>query len=175
MKSSVLNGSAVDYKVADLSLAEWGRKEIGIAEHEMPGLMAIRRKYAAEKPLAGRAHHRLAAHDHPDRGADRDARGPRRERALGELQHLLDAGPCRRRHRRRRRAGLRLEGRDARGLLVVHLRSPQPSRRQGPAADRRRRRRRHAADPQGLRAGERFRLGAHAFRRATKRASSRTC
>ncbi len=41
------------YKVADLSLAEWGRKEIGIAEHEMPGLMAIRRKYAAEKPLDG--------------------------------------------------------------------------------------------------------------------------
>jgi adenosylhomocysteinase len=42
-----------DFKVADLGLAEWGRKEISIAEHEMPGLMAIRRKYAAEKPLAG--------------------------------------------------------------------------------------------------------------------------
>ena len=41
------------YKVADLSLAEWGRKEIQIAEHEMPGLMSIRRKYAAEKPLLG--------------------------------------------------------------------------------------------------------------------------
>src|SRR6202161_629991 len=41
------------YKVADLSLADWGRKEISIAEHEMPGLMSIRRKYAAEKPLAG--------------------------------------------------------------------------------------------------------------------------
>ncbi|HVW76456.1 MAG TPA: adenosylhomocysteinase [Alloacidobacterium sp.] len=44
---------AADYKVADLSLADWGRKEISIAEHEMPGLMSIRRKYAAEKPLAG--------------------------------------------------------------------------------------------------------------------------
>ncbi len=43
----------LSYKVADLSLASWGRKEISIAEHEMPGLMAIRRKYAAEKPLAG--------------------------------------------------------------------------------------------------------------------------
>ena len=42
-----------DFKVADLSLADWGRKEISIAEYEMPGLMAIRRKYAAEKPLAG--------------------------------------------------------------------------------------------------------------------------
>jgi adenosylhomocysteinase len=41
------------YKVADLSLADWGRKEIQIAEHEMPGLMSIRRKYAAEKPLQG--------------------------------------------------------------------------------------------------------------------------
>ena len=42
-----------DFKVADLSLADWGRKEINIAEHEMPGLMSIRRKYAQEKPLAG--------------------------------------------------------------------------------------------------------------------------
>jgi adenosylhomocysteinase len=41
------------YKVADMSLADWGRKEISIAEHEMPGLMAIRHKYAAEKPLKG--------------------------------------------------------------------------------------------------------------------------
>src|SRR4029078_7440175 len=41
-----------DYKVADLSLAEWGRKEISIAEKEMPGLMAIREKYAPAKPLA---------------------------------------------------------------------------------------------------------------------------
>ncbi|MCS1408984.1 MAG: Adenosylhomocysteinase [Verrucomicrobia subdivision 3 bacterium] len=42
-----------DYKVADLGLADWGRKEISIAEHEMPGLMAIRKKYAADKPLTG--------------------------------------------------------------------------------------------------------------------------
>ncbi len=42
-----------DYKVADLSLAEWGRKEIAIAETEMPGLMALRKKYAAEQPLKG--------------------------------------------------------------------------------------------------------------------------
>src|SRR6204780_2080460 len=41
------------FKVADLSLADWGRKEISIAQHEMPGLMSSRRKYAAEKPLAG--------------------------------------------------------------------------------------------------------------------------
>src|SRR5437016_11510734 len=42
-----------DYEVADLAKAEWGRKEIAIAEHEMPGLMAIRRKYAASQPLKG--------------------------------------------------------------------------------------------------------------------------
>ncbi|MCF6312049.1 MAG: adenosylhomocysteinase [Verrucomicrobiales bacterium] len=40
-----------DYKVADISLADFGRKEISIAEHEMPGLMATRQKYSAEKPL----------------------------------------------------------------------------------------------------------------------------
>ena len=42
-----------DYKVADISLADWGRKEISIAEKEMPGLMAIREKYAPGKPLRG--------------------------------------------------------------------------------------------------------------------------
>jgi adenosylhomocysteinase len=45
--------AALDYKVADISLADWGRKEIVIAEQEMPGLMAIRAKYAPSKPLAG--------------------------------------------------------------------------------------------------------------------------
>ena len=45
--------SELKYKVADISLAEFGRKEIYIAEHEMPGLMAIRKKYASEKPLKG--------------------------------------------------------------------------------------------------------------------------
>jgi adenosylhomocysteinase len=42
-----------DYKVADISLADWGRRELDIAEHEMPGLMSIRQKYAAAKPLNG--------------------------------------------------------------------------------------------------------------------------
>jgi adenosylhomocysteinase len=53
MSIATLNQAAAGSKVADLSLAEWGRKEISIAEFEMPGLMAIRRKYAQEKPLAG--------------------------------------------------------------------------------------------------------------------------
>ena len=41
------------YKVKDISLAEWGRKEINLAEAEMPGLMAIREKYKKEQPLKG--------------------------------------------------------------------------------------------------------------------------
>jgi adenosylhomocysteinase len=43
----------MDYKIKDIGLADWGRKEIAIAEHEMPGLMAIRREYAGQQPLAG--------------------------------------------------------------------------------------------------------------------------
>ena len=46
-------GPKIKYKVADLSLADWGRREIDIAEKEMPGLMAIREEYAGKKPLEG--------------------------------------------------------------------------------------------------------------------------
>ena len=53
MTTATLDRTAAEYKVADLALADWGRKEISVAEHEMPGLMSIRRKYAAAKPLAG--------------------------------------------------------------------------------------------------------------------------
>jgi adenosylhomocysteinase len=58
MATATLEGTKIGkigtgYKVADLGLADWGRKEIEIAEQEMPGLMAIRNKYAAEKPLKG--------------------------------------------------------------------------------------------------------------------------
>ena len=50
--NAVLDSSA-DYKVADIKLADWGRKEIAIAESEMPGLMALREEFAAEQPLKG--------------------------------------------------------------------------------------------------------------------------
>jgi adenosylhomocysteinase len=54
MKTSMIERkTGQDYKVADINLADWGRKEISIAEREMPGLMAIREKYAPQKPLAG--------------------------------------------------------------------------------------------------------------------------
>ena len=51
--SQAVENLTPDYKVADLSLAEWGRKEIAIAETEMPGLMATRKKYQSEQPLKG--------------------------------------------------------------------------------------------------------------------------
>jgi adenosylhomocysteinase len=53
MNAVVKNTPNTDYKIADISLAEFGRKEIDIAEHEMPGLMSIRKKYAPSLPLKG--------------------------------------------------------------------------------------------------------------------------
>src|SRR5450432_1394885 len=53
MSTATMPEIATDYKVADMKLADWGRKEITIAEKEMPGLMSIRQKYAKTKPLAG--------------------------------------------------------------------------------------------------------------------------
>jgi adenosylhomocysteinase len=53
MNAVVTPNTTQDYRVADLGLAEWGRKEMVIAESEMPGLMAIRREYGTEKPLKG--------------------------------------------------------------------------------------------------------------------------
>ncbi|HEX5476323.1 MAG TPA: adenosylhomocysteinase [Burkholderiales bacterium] len=53
MNSAVADKKSTDFKVADLALAGWGRKEIAIAESEMPALMAIRAEYAAQKPLKG--------------------------------------------------------------------------------------------------------------------------
>ena len=53
MATATIEKHGTEFKVADMSLAEWGRKEIIIAEQEMPGLMAIRNNYAVEKPLQG--------------------------------------------------------------------------------------------------------------------------
>jgi adenosylhomocysteinase len=53
MSNEAVAISSQDYKVADISLADWGRKEIAIAETEMPGLMALRREFDGQKPLAG--------------------------------------------------------------------------------------------------------------------------
>ena len=94
------------YKVKDLSQAEFGRKEIRLAEQEMPGLMAVRERYAAEEAACRNADHGQPAHDDSDGSPDRNACRTRRRCALGFLQHLLDAG-SRGRGRRCRTSGNR--------------------------------------------------------------------
>ena len=92
------------YKVADLGLAEWGRKEMRLAEQEMPGLMALRERYGKTKPLAGaRVMGSLHMTIQTAVLIETLARS-RRRRALGVVQHLLDAG-SRGRGRRRRPSG----------------------------------------------------------------------
>ena len=112
--STAILSQATDFKVRDIALADWGRKEISIAEKEMPGLMAIREKYAPDKPLAGV---RITGSLHMtiqtavlietlvELGATR---------ALGKLQYFLDAGSRRSGHREDGRSCLRMEGRNAR-------------------------------------------------------------
>src|SRR5690349_13950583 len=51
--NAVVKPAGNDYRIADISLADWGRKELNIAETEMPGLMAIREEYAKSQPLKG--------------------------------------------------------------------------------------------------------------------------
>ncbi len=123
----------MDFKVADLALADFGRTEISLAEHEMPGLMAMRERYSESKPLrgakiAGSLHMTIQTAVLIETLVDARRRG-----ALGLVQHLLHPGPRGRRRRRRAerhrrrpagRAGLRLEGRDAGGVLVVHPADP---------------------------------------------------
>lgn len=53
MKTATLTSTSTDYKIANIELAEWGRKEISIAETEMPGLIALRKKYSRTQPLKG--------------------------------------------------------------------------------------------------------------------------
>ena len=59
----------VPHKGANISLADWGRKELTLAENKWPGLMYLRRKYNPTKPPPGRQDHLLPPHDRPDRHA----------------------------------------------------------------------------------------------------------
>ena len=109
-----------DYVIADINLAAWGRKEIRIAETEMPGLMAIREEFAKTQPLKGA---RITGSLHMTIQTAvliETLTGARRRGALGLVQHLLDPGPRRRRHRRRRHAGVRRQGRIAGRVLGLH-------------------------------------------------------
>ena len=53
MATQTTSGALLKYRVADIGLAEWGRKEIDMAEKEMPGLMSVRERYAPQQPLRG--------------------------------------------------------------------------------------------------------------------------
>ena len=143
-----------NYKVADIEprrfRAQGDRSRRGRDARPDADPRGVRVRAAAQ----GRADHRLAAHDRPDRRADRDPDRPRRRGALGQLQHLLDPGPRRRRDRRRRDPRLRLEGRDPGGVLVVHRAGAALARGRRPEHDPRRRRRRDPARPQGRRVRE---------------------
>ena len=111
--------SFTDYKVADLNLADWGRKEIKIAETEMPGLMAIRAEFAAQQPLRGA---RIAGSLHM---TIQTAVLIETLQALGadvrwaSCNILLDPGSRRRRHCRQGHAGVRGQGRNTRGVLGI--------------------------------------------------------
>ena len=131
----------------------------------------IRPEAAAER----RAHRRLAAHDDPDRGADRDAHRARRRRALGLVQHLFDAGSRGGRDRGGGRAGVRREGRDAEGLLGLHRQAVRLARRRLPEHDPRRRRRRHHVRPSRRCAPRRATRRSSTSRAPRKRKSSSRC
>ena len=185
------------YKVKDLSLAEFGRKEIRLAEQEMPGLMALRERYKGKQPLAGA---RIMGSLHmtiqtavlietlADLGADVrwvscNIFSTQDHAAAAVVVGAPETGgtvaePA-------GHPGVRVEGRDARRVLVVHERGPDVARRQRPDADRRRRRRRDAARAQGRRvregqegarvqAGERARRVGRDPRPARARSSPRT-
>ena len=138
------------YKVADMSLAEWGRKEIEISEHEMPGLMAVRRKYGPRKPLKGV---RVMGSLHMtiqtavlietlvELGADVRWCSCN---IFSTQDHAAAAIAA---------AGVPVfawKGETLPEQLVVHRHGALVPRRQGAAADRGRRRRCYAADSQGL-------------------------
>ena len=120
------------FKVADLSLAEFGRKEIRLAEHEMPGLMALRARYEGKQPLAGA---RIMGCLHmtmqtavlietlADLGADVrwvscNIFSTQDHAAAAVVVGRPETGGTV--GRAARHAGVRVEGRDARGVLVVH-------------------------------------------------------
>jgi hypothetical protein len=127
MATSTLGITDLAYKVADMKLADWGRKEITIAEQEMPGLMSICNKYAAGKPLAGV---RITGSLHMTI----------QTAVLIETLVSLGAGPCGCGHCRDGRSGLRVEGRVAGRVLGMHLGCALAQGRQGTAIGSGRRR-----------------------------------
>jgi adenosylhomocysteinase len=124
-----MTSDAFTYKVADLSLADFGRAEITLAEHEMPGLMAMRAEFGASKPLKGA---RIAGSLHMTiqtavlietlvaLGADVRWVSCNIFSTQDHAAAAIVVGPSGTVDESRGGAGLRLEGRDTRRVLVVH-------------------------------------------------------
>ena len=164
---------ADDFKVADLSLAAFGRKEIELAEHEMPGLMALRAEFADEQPLKGA---RITGSLHM---TIQTAVLIETLTALGAQVRWCSCNIFSTQDHAAAAAiaetgvpVVRVEGRDARGVLVVHRAGAEVARRRRPEPDPRRRRRRHAARAQGHRVRDR-RRGPRADRRRQRRVEGR--
>ena len=148
-----------DFRVADLSLAEFGRKEITLAEHEMPGLMSLRREYGAQQPLRGA---RITGSLHMTiqtavlietlvaLGADVRWASCNIFSTQDHAAAAVAVGPDGHARVAAGHSGVRLEGRDARGVLVVHRAGADLAGGRAEHAPRRRRRR-DAARPQGRR------------------------
>ena len=126
-----------DYKVADLSLAAYGRKEIQLAEHEMPGLMSTRREFADAQPLKGA---RVTGSLHMTTqtavlietltalGADVRWASCNIFSTQDHAAAAVVVGPEGTPGGAARHPRVRVEGRDARGVLVVHRPGPELAR-----------------------------------------------
>ena len=127
----------MDFKVADLALADFGRTEITLAEHEMPGLMAMRERYSESKPLAGA---KIAGSLHMTiqtavlietlvaLGAEVRWASCNIFSTQDHAAAAVVVGPNGTVDDPQGVPGLRLEGRDARGVLVVHPADPDLAR-----------------------------------------------
>ncbi len=144
---AVVETKRLPYKVADLSLAEWGRKEIMLAENEMPGLMTLRKKYGKAKPLAGA---RIAGCLHMT------IQTAVLIETLEELGAEVTWSSCNIFSTQDHAAaaiakaglpGLRMEGRNQRGVRLVHRAIALLPRRPAAEPDPRRRRRPHRHGP----------------------------
>lgn len=128
---------SLPYKVTDMSLAEWGRKEIEISEHEMPGLMAIRRKYGPQKPLKGvrimgSLHMTIQTAVLIETLVELGADVRWCSCNIFSTQDHAAAG-----HRRSGGSRICVEGRNAARVLVVYGDGHVVPRREGPSVDRR--------------------------------------
>ena len=124
---------ALDYKVKDIALAEMGRKQMELVRERDAGPDGHSRKVRALAALRRTQDHRLSAHDHRDRHADRDPQSLGGRHPLGVLQYLLHPRlRCRRDCPGRLGSRLCLERRNTRGILVVHRAGLDLARRVSP-------------------------------------------